>query len=211
MKKTATLFTISVLLLLALFVEASATSNASASSGSDDWPMFHHDPMHGGYSTSTAPSTNLTIWKYKTGGWVGSPIAANGKVYVTSNDGDVYCLDAFSGAFVWSYNISGSAESTPAIAEGNVYVGSADKNVYCLDALTGAKVWNYTTGDQVQSSPLVTGGIVYVGSDDQNVYALNVSNGALIWNYTTGNEFILHLQLQTAISTLAQTTTTSTV
>ncbi len=29
----------------------------------DDWPMFRHDLGHTGYSTSTAPKTNRTLWK----------------------------------------------------------------------------------------------------------------------------------------------------
>jgi len=32
----------------------------------DWWPMFHHDPIHNGYSMSTAPDTNDVLWKYTT-------------------------------------------------------------------------------------------------------------------------------------------------
>ena len=48
----------------------------------DWWPMFRHDPNHTGYSTSTAPNTNNTIWIYTTGGPVySSPAVVDGKVY----------------------------------------------------------------------------------------------------------------------------------
>ena len=34
------------------------------------WPMFHHDLTHTGYSTSTAPNTNQTLWNYTNGSYV---------------------------------------------------------------------------------------------------------------------------------------------
>jgi outer membrane protein assembly factor BamB len=99
----------------------------------------------------------------------------------------VYCLNATSGAFVWSYKTVDSVESSPAVVGGLVYVGSDDHNVYCLNASTGAFVWSYTTGSEVgYSSPAVVGGLVYVGSLDDMVYCLNATSGAFVWSYKTG-------------------------
>jgi outer membrane protein assembly factor BamB len=156
--------------------------------------MFHHDLGHSGYSTSTAPDTNQTLWTYTTLGGVGSsPTVAGGVVYVGSDDGNVYALNASTGSVVWSYatvypdeNYSFGVDSSPAVVGNVVYVG-AGQNVTALNALTGALVWNYTTGDIVESSPAVAGGVVYVGSDDGNVYALNASTGARVWNCTLGS------------------------
>jgi parallel beta-helix repeat protein len=151
----------------------------------DWWPMFHHDLMHIGYSTSTAPNTNTLLWNYTTGGGMfSSPAVAGGLVYVGSDK--VYCVNATSGAFVWSYTTSDMVYSSPAVSGGKVYVGSFDGNVYCLNASTGAKLWSYTTGNWVYSSPAVAGGLVYIGSCNNKVYALNAATGALIWSYTTG-------------------------
>ncbi len=35
--------------------------------------MFHDNLAHTGYSNSQAPETNQTLWKFNTGGQVGSP------------------------------------------------------------------------------------------------------------------------------------------
>ena len=141
----------------------------------DWWPMFCHDLSRSGYSTSTGPSTNRTIWSYTPGGSVqSSPAVADGKVYVGSDDAKVYCLDALTGTKIWSYTTGGGVDSPPAVAGGKVYVGSYDSNVYCLRASDGAKIWNYTTGGPmgyVYSSPAVADGKVYVGSCDGKVYA----------------------------------------
>ena len=156
--------------------------------GVDWWPMFHHDPSHTGYSTSTAPNTNYVLWTYATGGYVwSSPAVVDGKVYVGSDDYNVYCLNASTGAKIWSYTTGRYVWSSPAVVDGKVYVGqSYDHEVYCLNATNGAHIWNYTTGGEVRSCPAVADDKVYVGSGDYNVYCLNASTGAKIWSYTTG-------------------------
>jgi outer membrane protein assembly factor BamB len=87
------------------------------------------------------------LWNYPTGTVDSSPAVVNGMVYVGSSDGNLYALDASTGALLWSYTTGGLFRSSPTVAKGVVYVGSWDHNVYALNASTGAKVWSYTTGD----------------------------------------------------------------
>jgi hypothetical protein len=100
-----------------------------------------------------------------------SPAVAGGFVYVGSWDDRVYCLNATTGAFVWSYMTDQEVWSSPAVVGGLVYVGSLDDCVHCLNATTGAFVWSYETGSYVYSSPAVVNGVVYVGSFDDKIYA----------------------------------------
>jgi outer membrane protein assembly factor BamB len=103
--------------------------------------MFHHDLVHTGYSTSTAPSTNQTLWNYTTVGSVeSSPAVAGGVVYVGSDDDHVYALNATTGKQVWNYTTGSWVFSSPAVAGGVVYVGSNDHHVYALNAITGKQV-----------------------------------------------------------------------
>ena len=53
-----------------------------------------------------------------------SPAVANGVVYVGSVDGNVYALNASTGAKLWSYRNWRRRDSSPAVANGVVYVGS---------------------------------------------------------------------------------------
>ena len=153
----------------------------------DWWSMFQHDATHTGYSTSTVPMTNQTLWAFKTGGPVdSSPAVVDGVVYIGSNDNNVYALNATTGTLIWSYTTGGIVRSSPAVVGGMVYVGSEDNNVYAFNATTGVLIWSYTTGSPVVSSPTVVRGVVYVGSYDDDVYALNATTGLQVWNYTTG-------------------------
>jgi outer membrane protein assembly factor BamB len=154
-----------------------------------DWPMFRHDPSHTGYLRSVTPDTNNTIWNYTTGSYVeSSPAVSDGKVYVGSGNGKVYCLNATIGTYIWNYTTDSGVTSSPAFAYNKVYVGSWDRKVYCLNATTGTQIWNYTTGGSVRSSPAVVDGKVYVGSWDRKVYCLDAATGIKIWDYTTSKE-----------------------
>ena len=121
------------------------------------------------------------LWNYTTGDAVGSLAISNGVVYVGSNNGNLYALDAANGNQLWSYP-TGGAVGSPAISNGIVYVGSNNGNLYALDAANGNQLWNYTTGGAV-GSPAISNGLVWVGSGDGNLYAFNTTDGNQLWNY----------------------------
>jgi outer membrane protein assembly factor BamB len=80
--------------------------------------MFRHDLMHSGSSSSTAPNTNQTLWKFNTGGQVDSPVVAGGVVYAGSYDCKVYALSASNGHLIWNYKTGDMVVSSPAAADG---------------------------------------------------------------------------------------------
>ena len=99
---------------------------------------------------------------------------AGGIVYVGSDNGKVYALDAATGHSRWTYATGSNVESGPAVAGGTVYVSSDDGNVYALDAATGHPRWTYPDAGG-PSPPVVAGGTVYAGSDG-HVYALQAAS-----------------------------------
>ncbi len=107
-----------------------------------------------------------------------------------------FCLDAGTGAVVWSADIGHQSfqgnvgiGSTAAVVDGVVYVGGGDSAYYALDARTGAILWrhpmNVAADDFAWSSPLVAGGVVYVGMSAQyksvrsELRALDAATGAV--------------------------------
>ena len=184
-------------------VDSHVSSGTSAAQSTTDavdwWPMFHHDLSHMGYSTSTAPRTNQTLWTYTTGGAVEtSPAVVNGIVYIGSDDNEVYALNASTGALLWNYTTSGPVYSSPAVADGEVFVDSLFfesfpslggvilGKVYALNATTGALIWtNPPISTTSASSPAVAEGIVYIAQGSY-MFALNDSTGAQVWNYSIG-------------------------
>jgi outer membrane protein assembly factor BamB len=154
-----------------------------------DWSQFHFDadgtrlnPFENVLNPRTVKRIDLK-WSYLTNFTVSSsPAIVNGVVYVSSDDGNIYALNARTGAKVWSHGSDGGF-SSPTVANGVVYVSSSV--VVALNAKTGAELWSYPAGDSL-SSPVVANGMVYLGSADHGVYALSAKTGAKLWSYTTG-------------------------
>jgi hypothetical protein len=126
-----------------------------------------------------------------------SPAVAGGLVFVGSDDGNVYALNASTGIPAWIYMTHGAVESSPAVAGGLVFVGSWDSvtrngMIYALSASAGTQVWNYTTlgFSPIKSSPAVAGGLVFVGSSDNETYALTATTGTLKWRFKTGGSVL---------------------
>jgi outer membrane protein assembly factor BamB len=63
-----------------------------------------------------------------------SPAIVNGRVYIGSNDGRFYVLDAATGAKLWEFNAGAPLSASPAIAEGRIVIGSQDGKLYCFGA-----------------------------------------------------------------------------
>ena len=130
-----------------------------------EWPMFHHDLQHTGYSSSTSPSSNNKLWSYDLGSaTVGeaSPVVADNRVFIGGGiNGKVYALNASTGRSLWNFSTSGDQTwRTLTYSNGRLYVpticdsppGSGDRRLYCLDARTGNPIWSLVPGDLTERS-----------------------------------------------------------
>ncbi len=79
--------------------------------------------------------------------FLSSPAIAGGMVYFGSGDGNVYALDAGSGALRWKFHTGNVVHASPAIANGALYVGSWDTYFYALNAASGKELWKFKTGE----------------------------------------------------------------
>ena len=158
-----------------------------------DWPWYRFDLTHTARNpyeqvigTSNVAQLQET-WARKLGDDVlSSPAIVGGVMYVGSEDGHLYALDATTGNILWRATTGGIVWSSPAVVKGVVYAGSYDNKIYAFDAATGAVKWAVTTGDDVFASPTVANGVVYEGSWDNKMYAINAATGVVKWAFQTG-------------------------
>jgi outer membrane protein assembly factor BamB len=101
------------------------------------------------------------------------------RLYVGSDDGNLYAVDGNTGSVVWAFPTQGSIVSSPAVATGGaapvIVVGSNDGNVYFVldQGVSPVQMAAFAIGASVRSSPAIdTNGTVYVGADDGRVYAI---------------------------------------
>jgi len=137
-----------------------------------------------------------------------SPTMAAGRLYVGSQNGTVYALDAKSGCIHWTYSAAGGVRTAVVVGpdagpvRSMVYFGDTAANAYALDARTGRVVWIRKVDDhplaRITGSPTLYDGRVYVpvssyeesqGADPRyecctfrgSVSALDAATGRVIW------------------------------
>lgn len=104
------------------------------------------------------------VWsKNNLGADVPTPAAANGKVYVCGDHGEVACLDAKSGEKVWAGRVERSDvafSASPVIAGGKMYLTREDGKTFVLELGNEFKVSaaNDLDGDQVVATPVFVDG-----------------------------------------------------
>jgi len=131
--------------------------------------------------------------------YLSSPALAGGAVYFGSGDGNVYALDAQSGALRWKFPTGNVVHASPAVANGTVYVGSWDSYFYALDAANGRQRWRFKTGEDpatnnqvgIQSSAAVADALVYFGCRDSHLSALDAKSGEQRWAYPTKGSWVI--------------------
>lgn len=100
--------------------------------------------------------------------------ADQGTVYVGTDAGTVYAVDAATGAIEWSVGLGSAVVDSPALANGHLYVPTEGDGLVVLDAATGAPTWTGSTeGHAVTQQPAVAGDVVYVGTAGGGVLAFD--------------------------------------
>ena len=164
-----------------------------------NWPQYLYSP---GHSSDNAAATAITpanaasltrAWQFSpaTTGFLSSPVAYNGVIYIGAKNGYFYALSETTGTVIWKRLIgvvpkltcgrqgfTSTATVAPDPTTGNptIYVYGATGYLYAMNAADGTDVWppaavaipSTTVNDYYAwSSPLVTGGNIYVGISSQ--------------------------------------------
>ena len=98
------------------------------------------------------------------------PTVADGRLFVGTDTGQVYSLNAATGCVHWSFLARSAVRNAPVLGPGRtgpvVYFGDLKANVYALDARTGAKLWTTRVEthltDRVTAAPAIHNGRLYV-------------------------------------------------
>jgi polyvinyl alcohol dehydrogenase (cytochrome) len=98
------------------------------------------------------------------------PTVAGRQVFVSSDSGWVYALDAKSGCVRWSYQAEGGVRTAAVLGEAGgrplVFFGDIKAIAYALDARTGMQVWKTQVDShplgRITGSPVLSSGRLYV-------------------------------------------------
>jgi polyvinyl alcohol dehydrogenase (cytochrome) len=142
------------------------------------------------------------------------PTVASGRVFVGSQNGTVYSLDAQSGCIHWTFTAKAGVRTALAFgprapAGYTVYFGDTGANVYALDAATGRERWSRKLDEhpyaRITGSPTLYQDRLYVPVSSMeetaagqqgyecctfrgSLNALDVETGAVVWRTYTAAE-----------------------
>jgi outer membrane protein assembly factor BamB len=154
---------------------------------------------------SCAPATPRLLWSVQlpgAGDFWSSPVIAGGRLYIGGASGSIYCLNAGTGATVWTFSTGDEQPvfSSPSVIDGVVYVAGY-RSLYAIPCedpngdgviTAGEVVWRRQFGpstggvnDVNCASPAVAGGGVYLGSVDQYFYGFDAEAGGPLWKTFT--------------------------
>ena len=97
-------------------------------------------------------------------------------------DGNVYALNAHTGAKLWTYSTGDTVDSSPAVADGVVFLARDAAHV-CAESPHRQAAWSRSMAVDVFSEPTLADGIVYIGAADGKLYALDARTGNQLWSY----------------------------
>jgi quinohemoprotein ethanol dehydrogenase len=137
-----------------------------------------------------------------------TPIVVDSMMYTSGNRGEVYSIDAKSGALRWSFKPAidprvlpvlccGEVNRGVAVWHGRVYVASLDGYLYALDASTGSVLWKVDTitdrGRAYSSTgaPYIANDLVVIGNGGGDgsvrgyITAYDTKTGRQAWRFYT--------------------------
>jgi polyvinyl alcohol dehydrogenase (cytochrome) len=163
-----------------------------------------------GLSAASVPRLTLK-WAFgfpdASSAWA-QPTIAGGRVFVGSQNGTVYSLDAKTGCVYWTFSASGGVRTAITIGRprgsgrDTAFFADTAAQAYALDATTGALIWKRKVEDhplaRITGTPTLADGRLYVpvssyeesqGADPQygcctfrgSLVAIDAATGAVVW------------------------------
>ena len=103
------------------------------------------------------------LYKERSGFWA-SPIVKNDRVYIGSNNGQMYCLTSDKGEVVWQHLVRGPIWATAPVVDGRVVFGDKAGWIYMLSADDGRRLWELKIGENINATAAILGGRIYIGA-----------------------------------------------
>ena len=130
-----------IILALVLLAGPGIARSGTAGFGySRTWEFMQGNQYLTGNNDELVPEGTNVSWQAEFPKMVSHPVPVDSRIYLSSMDGNLYCLDASTGAILWQYQTPNPIIRSAVVKDNKVIVVSGN-TVYCLDAGTGELIW----------------------------------------------------------------------
>jgi outer membrane protein assembly factor BamB len=170
-----------------------AAAAKSAAPAAPSWPVFRGNPALTGVAAGTLPQKPGLLWTFKTGGAIkSSAVIGAGKIFIGSDDGNLYAVSFSDGKQVWAFKADSAVEAPPLLAGHSVFAGSVDGLFYAVDAEAGRLLWKVPTDGKILASASVVPrpngpARILFGSYDFKLRCLDAEKGTTNWLFESAN------------------------
>lgn len=169
----------------------------SLAAGPNDWAQVQKDPQRSGYSAETLGTNWKVKWRYAFQPERVAPqtqaIVYSNAVYIGTETGNLYAIDATTGAKRWSFAASGPILNSVAADNGRVYFGAMDGAVYAINTTNGAQLWKTQVSSRlgISTAPALADNKLMIGGRDGYFYGLDLNSGNQLWKYNAGSPILM--------------------
>jgi hypothetical protein len=171
---------------------ASSTPSAQAAPAAADWPQVQNNPQHTGFVAETIGPNFKVIWTRAFQPEKIYPqvqaIVHQGKVFVGTEMGNLYALDATTGAQAWKFAAGSPILASAAATGGKVFFAALDGSVYAINVSNGSQAWKTKIASRLgfSTAPVLADGKILLGGRNGVFYAFDPANGNKLWEYKVG-------------------------
>ena len=124
----------------------------------------------------------LSRWRFQmAGASKATPLYHQGAIYVGSNDGYLYALDAENGTLKWKFPAGAEILCSATVWNDKILFGAGNGKFFAVNPL-GKEVWTFDAQAAIYSSPVVDNkGVVYFGTNEAKLFAVDTEKGKLVW------------------------------
>jgi len=166
-----------------------STDRPSASTGVEsgafaDVTMYRVDADRSNVHPGPGPAEKpVLIWSRKAGAAIHfHPVLAGDVLFVGSDDGHAYALDALTGDERWGFDAGAEVQTGAVIAGEFLFVTTTDDVLHAIESESGRERWSKeNVGD---GAGLVADGILYVPGTDNKAYGFDVTTGEERWSWS---------------------------
>jgi hypothetical protein len=163
-----------------------------------NWCQAGRDPQHTGFTPANLGTNFKVIWTYAFQPERVHPqvqaIVYQGKVYIGTEMGNLYAINAQTGVKVWAFKADGPILNSVAAGNNKIYFATNKGSVYALNATEGTQVWKRQVSVNrpgFSTAPIIGDNKILIGSRHGKFYAFDINTGVILWTYDTGSPILM--------------------
>jgi outer membrane protein OmpA-like peptidoglycan-associated protein/outer membrane protein assembly factor BamB len=147
------------------------------------WDVMQGNQYLTGNNDEIVPATTNLNWGVEFPGLISHPVPFEGRLFLSSIDANLYCLDMATGELLWKFPAKAPLIRS-SLADGGRVVFVSGGDLYCLDAADAELLWMFRDPvNNIYIYPIISEGRVFYGTRKRFI-CRDLATGRKVWETT---------------------------